>query len=250
MRKWLSKHKEEIVVGLVIQAIWTFGSWLVHANFDFLGLIPMMGTLFALLAYFLMFFGAVTLLKSPVSWAWNKIARLRSKPKHKITPRDFGLDVQKIRRVGFSVDPKSDVTIEMFWYSGKNKPDEMQLRYPLNVTSHRFMKTNDEQVVFAIAWELMPFGYSLVLDDGYYGLFLNPGYYKARVLISNVYYDVLIHYSGHSAIKVVEVSKRNNDVLKQIPDSEKGDWDDGETKNWSTVPSFQPNTMYKNGKVF
>jgi hypothetical protein len=40
-----------------------------------------------------------------------------------------------------------------------------------------------------IAHHYTPLGYSLVLEDGYYGLFYVAGYYKARVAALNANFN-------------------------------------------------------------
>ncbi len=171
----------------------------------------------------------------------------------KLTPRDFGLDSQGSRRIGFAIEKprrKFFATLEMFWFSGRNNPDEMQLRSHLQLSSHRLRETPDGQFMLAIAWKHMPYGYSLILEDGYYGSYVLGGYYKARIAIrdhnGNVKksFDVLIRYQGYDALRVLEFDDiKLTDALEHIPLQDRTD--DETSRDWSTVPDFQPNLMYR-----
>jgi hypothetical protein len=170
-----------------------------------------------------------------------------------LVPRDFGLDSLGSRRVGFAVEKPRRVfeaTLEMFWFSGHDNPDEEQYRYALNLTSCRLRKTADGQFMLAIASPLEPFGFHLILEDGYYGKFLSDPYYKARVSIRanaktrKTCFDVLIRYDGRASIEVVELNKIGcDDPLNHIPPEQKSG--DDSSKSWSTIKDFQPNQMYR-----
>lgn len=256
---WFSANKNGIAVNLVSSAIWVIllgiVSFFLAFSWDFLGLTIRMDFVISALAYAFMVLGAITFLNKPVRWAWGKVT-YHMRVSHKLTPRDYGIDNRYCRQIGFGIVAprrKFDIRLEMFWYSGNIDPDEMQLRYPLNLTSHHLRNTLDGQFVLAIAHRGTPFGYSLVLDDGYYGLFLNCGYYKARVCMSRekespkTCFDILIEYRGRDKVRVVEIQEIDcDDTLDHIKD--KADWQSETIRNWSTVTDFQPNQMYRGGQ--